>query len=60
LDGHIEITAKNGGENLIFCVPHIRDLKHTLEYFWNRYVVSTGGDAKLGTYKYISLCLSNI
>ena len=39
------------GETVSFGVPFIRDVKHTLEYFWNRYKVSVGqeDDVKLGS-----------
>ena len=49
-DCGIEITSRTG-DSVYFGVDHIRDVKHTLEYFWNKYKVSIGqGDqVKLGS-----------
>jgi hypothetical protein len=49
-DSGIEITSRTG-DSVYFGVEFIRDVKHTLEYFWNRYKVSNGqGDqVKLGS-----------
>lgn len=30
------------GDSVYFGVPYIRDLKHTLEYFWNKYCIANG------------------
>jgi hypothetical protein len=39
------------GENVFFGVTYVRDVKHTLEYFWNSYKVSNGASdsIKLGS-----------
>lgn len=37
----IEIRSSNGA-SVYFGVPFVRDLKHTLEYFWNTYRISVG------------------
>jgi hypothetical protein len=46
----IQIIQKNG-ETIEFIVDYVRDIKHTLEYFWNNYKVETEGikAVKLGT-----------
>mmetsp|Transcript_28020 Transcript_28020/g.39890 ORF Transcript_28020/g.39890 Transcript_28020/m.39890 type:complete len:1087 (+) Transcript_28020:36-3296(+) len=46
----INITLSND-ESVFFGVSFIRDVKHTLEYFWNRYKVSVGQEkeVKLGS-----------
>ena len=40
-DGGIEIIL-HSGETVFFGVAHVRDVKHTLEYFWNSYKVANG------------------
>lgn len=47
-DSGIEIQLKNG-ESVFFGVHYIRDVKHTLEYYWNNYKVSNGEQVKLGS-----------
>lgn len=50
-DSGIEIISASG-ESVFFGVPFIRDAKHSLEYFWNRHKVSSGGGSssvKLGS-----------
>eukprot|EP01034_Spumella_vulgaris_P031604 gene31604-39040_t len=47
-DSGIEIIS-NSGDSVYFGVAYIRDVKHTLEYFWNRFKVENGGDVKLGS-----------
>lgn len=41
-DSGIDVFRKTG-EHHYFGTPHVRDLKHTLEYFWNKYQVEIGG-----------------
>jgi hypothetical protein len=40
-DSGIDVFRKSG-EHHYFGTPHVRDLKHTMEYFWNKYKVSLG------------------
>ena len=40
-DGGVEIRSPQG-DAVFFGVAHVRDLKHTLEYFWNKYRISCG------------------
>lgn len=47
-DSFVEITLRDG-TSFQFYVAHIRDLKHTVEYFWNQYQVSMGRAVKLGS-----------
>lgn len=37
----IDVFRKSG-EHHYFGTPHVRDLKHTLEYFWNKYKLQVG------------------
>ena len=39
----------NNGERLSFGVEYIRDIKHTFEYFWNKYSVENGKPVKEGS-----------
>lgn len=50
-DSGIEIILAANHEKVFFGVEHIRDVKHTLEYFWNTYKVSNGSpnEIKLGS-----------
>jgi hypothetical protein len=50
-DSGIEIALKSTGETIYFGVAHIRDVKHTLEYFWNTFHVYQGNSSavKLGS-----------
>jgi len=47
-DSGIEIESFRG-DRVFFGVMHVRDVKHSLEFFWNRYQVSNGGEVKLGS-----------
>jgi hypothetical protein len=47
-DSGIELTSSSG-EKVLFYVPHIRDAKHTLEFYWNKYCVENGRQVKLGS-----------
>lgn len=47
-DSGIDVFRKTG-EHHYFGTPHIRDLKHTLEYFWNKYQVEIGGSCVAGS-----------
>lgn len=47
-DSGIELLSTSG-EKILFYVPHIRDAKHTLEFYWNRYSVENGKPCKLGS-----------
>eukprot|EP01038_Epipyxis_sp_PR26KG_P004272 gene4272-6051_t len=47
-DSGIEIISGNG-ETIFFGVSYVRDVKHSLEYFWNNYKVANGGTVKLGS-----------
>jgi hypothetical protein len=49
-DSGIEI-ASGAGDKVFFGVEFVRDVKHTLEYFWNRYKVANGlpSQVKLGS-----------
>jgi hypothetical protein len=47
-DSGLEIISNNG-DRVLFAVQYIRDVKHTLEYFWNQYQVANGKDVKLGS-----------
>lgn len=49
-DSGISVHLKSG-ETVFFGVDYIRDVKHTLEYFWNTYKVSSGlpDEVKLGS-----------
>lgn len=49
-DSGIEIIS-GAGDRVFFGVEFIRDVKHTLEYFWNKYKVENGNSAnvKLGS-----------
>ena len=44
----IEITSTLG-DSVVFGVLFIRDVKHTLEYYWNKYQVANGKSVKLGS-----------
>jgi hypothetical protein len=46
--GGIEVTTRKGQQQL-FVFAHIRDVKHTLEFFWNKYQISHGGVVKPGS-----------
>jgi hypothetical protein len=37
------------GETISFFVPYVRDVKHTVEYFWNHYRVENNMEVKLGS-----------
>ena len=47
-DSGIEIKSSEG-HVIYFGVTHIRDVKHSLEFFWNVYQVANGGKVKLGS-----------
>ena len=47
-DSGIEIEGLEG-DRLLFCVNFIRDAKHTLEYFWNKYQTAHGRRPLLGS-----------
>mmetsp|Transcript_20592 Transcript_20592/g.34484 ORF Transcript_20592/g.34484 Transcript_20592/m.34484 type:complete len:1027 (+) Transcript_20592:169-3249(+) len=49
-DSGIEITSR-AGNSVFFQVEFIRDVKHTMEYFWNNYKVGMGlaSEVKLGS-----------
>ena len=47
-DSSIELELQDGG-SLTFVFPNIRDAKHTLEFYWNRYRASVGQSVKLGS-----------
>lgn len=44
----IEIECHNG-ERVFFGVMYVRDVKHSLEFFWNKYQVNNGGQVKLAS-----------
>ena len=44
----IEIECDNG-ERVFFGVMYVRDVKHSLEFFWNKFQVNNGGEVKLGS-----------
>ncbi len=44
----VEIRS-HGGDTVFFGLQHIRDFKHTLEYFWNKYQIANGRKVKLGS-----------
>ena len=44
----IEIEC-DSGERVFFGVMFVRDVKHSLEFFWNKFQVSNGGVVKLGS-----------
>lgn len=50
-DSGIEVSLKSSGDSIYFGVSHVRDVKHTLEYFWNSYHTENGNAAavKLGS-----------
>ncbi len=57
-DSGIEVSLSNG-DSVFFGVEHIRDVKHTLEYFWNTHKAATGRyDGKFSLSP--TLCLSVI
>jgi hypothetical protein len=47
-DSGVELQMNNGS-NIIFFFTHVRDVKHTMEYFWNKFQTSNGKSVKLGT-----------
>jgi hypothetical protein len=47
-DSGIELVSVSG-EKILFYVPHVRDAKHTLEFYWNRYCVENGKPCKHGS-----------
>ena len=47
-DSGIDVFRKTG-EHHYFGTPHIRDLKHSLEYFWNKYQIMIGGTCVPGS-----------
>jgi hypothetical protein len=47
-DSGIEIKSSEG-DTIFFGITYIRDVKHTLEFYWNNYQVSNGGKVKLGS-----------
>lgn len=47
-DSGIELQLANGG-TLTFVFTHVRDVKHTMEYYWNIFRVATGGSVKMGS-----------
>jgi hypothetical protein len=46
--GGVEIFTVSG-ETIYFGVQFVRDVKHTLEYYWNTYKVSMGDEPKMGS-----------
>ena len=44
----VEIRS-HGGDTVFFGLQYIRDFKHTLEYFWNKYQIANGRRVKLGS-----------
>lgn len=50
-DSGIEVILSESNEKIFFGVQHVRDVKHTLEYFWNTYKVANGqaNEVKLGS-----------
>ena len=44
----IEIKSSSG-DTIYFGIQYIRDVKHSLEFFWNIYQVANGGKVKLGS-----------
>lgn len=50
-DSGIEVVFGDGNETVFFGFQHVRDVKHTLEYFWNTYKVNCGqsDQVKLGS-----------
>lgn len=44
----IEIECLNG-ERIFFGVMFVRDVKHSLEYFWNKHQIRSGRQVKLGS-----------
>eukprot|EP00981_Chlorochromonas_danica_P010260 scaffold3058_cov165-Ochromonas_danica.AAC.51 len=50
-DSGIEVTLKSSGDSIYFGVHFVRDVKHTMEYFWNSYHVNNGNSqlVKLGS-----------
>jgi hypothetical protein len=49
VDSGIEIEGIESGEKVYFGVNFIRDLKHTLEFYWNKYQTSIGRGPILGS-----------
>lgn len=47
-DSGIELHS-TGGEKVYFAVNYVRDIKHTLEYYWNKYQTSVGRPPLLGS-----------
>ena len=47
-DSGIEISSTEG-DVIFFGVSFIRDVKHSLEFYWNNYQVLNGGKVKLGS-----------
>lgn len=45
----IEIRSVGSGDTVFFGVRYIRDVKHTLEYFWNHFQVNNGKPVMLGS-----------
>lgn len=50
-DSGIEVIFADGAETVFFGFQHVRDVKHTLEYFWNNHKVANGqaNQVKLGS-----------
>lgn len=47
-ESSIDIVSKSG-DTVTFGVLFIRDVKHSVEYFWNKYQVENGKPVKLGS-----------
>jgi len=45
----IEIKSTETGDTVFFGVRFVRDVKHTLEYFWNHFQVANGRSVMLGS-----------
>ena len=50
-DGHLVVSAtgSKGEMRVMFGVTYIRDVQHTMEYFWNRWRTNNGDSIKLGS-----------
>ena len=48
-DSGIELVLLGTGEKVYFGVEFVRDVRHTLEYHWNRFQTENGRESKLGS-----------
>jgi hypothetical protein len=48
-DSGLEVDLHDGSDSVFFGVKYVRDVKHTLEHFWNKYRAGCNLPCKLGS-----------